>query len=96
MHGSSRVPAARENEKADEKIEQADDAQIIFNGGRPLGRLSYQKSFKLPAAALDSVVGLRPQSDAPQAFGYINGAMDWQVINGQNFVSSPDTGYGCG
>ena len=76
MHGASGVPAARENKKADEKIEQAHNAQIIFDGGRPLRRLGYQLGLKLFSASLDSVVRLRPQSDAPQALGDVDGAVD--------------------
>ena len=76
MHGASGVPAARENKKTDEEIEQADNAQIIFDRGRPLRRLGDQLGLKLLAASFDSVVRLRPQPDAPQAFGHVDGAVD--------------------
>ena len=96
MHGARRVPPARKNEKADEEIEQAHNAQIIFNRGGPLGRLDDKLGFKLFAAALDPVMGQRPQSDSPQALGDIDRAMDRRIVNCENAVVGPQAGVGGG
>src|SRR5208282_5433511 len=72
VHGARRVPAARKNEKADEEIDQANNAGVILDGGWFFGRSSYERSLKLLAVPGQSVAHLRPQPRAPQPLGHLH------------------------
>src|ERR1700688_2804480 len=95
MHRARRVPAAREDEKANEEIEQANDAQIIFDRGGSLRRLGDQQGLKLFPAPFDSVVRLRPQPNMPQAFSNLDGIADREVIDGDYFIVGSDSRIAC-
>ena len=95
MHGARRVPPAGKNEEADEEVQHAHNAQIIFDRGGPRGRLDYELRFKLFAAPLNAVMGQRPQSDSPQALRDIDRAMDRRIVNCKDLVVGPQAGV-CG
>src|SRR5712671_3590289 len=65
MDGSGGVPAAHENEKADEKIQKADEAAIIFDGIGLFRGGSDDGSFKLATVAGQFVAHLGPEPGVP-------------------------------
>src|SRR5580700_6317542 len=67
MHGARRIPAARKDEKPDEKINQAEDARIIFDGGWFLGRSGDEPSLKLFVIARQFVANFGPEPRPPKA-----------------------------
>src|ERR1700692_2975548 len=99
MNCASGIPTPREDEQADEEVQKADNAKIIFNRRRFFGGLSYELSLELAAAPLNPVMCLRPQSGSPQTFCNIYCAMDFRAVNRQDVVAIPDScigGWGIG
>ena len=41
----------------------------------------------MPAATVDAVVSLRPQSDTPEAFGYVDGSVNFRAIDHEHVVT---------
>src|SRR5271170_3922935 len=92
VHGARRVPAARKNEKADEEIDQANNAGVILDGGWFFGRSSYERSLKLLAVPGQSVAHLRPQPRAPQPLGDLDLPRDGGAIDGQDMIPGAHPG----
>ncbi len=69
MNGSRRVPPSYENEYADKKINQANDAQIIFRGDRLFGGRDHYRRFKRVAVSRKFISQLAPEACAPYSLG---------------------------
>ncbi len=95
MYGARGVPPPRKNEQADEEVQHAHNAQIIFNRCGPGRWLDYQLHLKLFAASHNLIAGLRPESDAPQTLGDVDRVMNGHVIDGQDLVAGSKSGI-CG
>src|SRR5258708_30940502 len=59
MNGARRIPSPDEDEQSDEEVQQAYNAEIIFNGDRFVRRRGDQAGFKLLARARDVVAEMR-------------------------------------
>src|SRR5580658_7890116 len=96
MYGARRIPAARKDEKTDEKIDQAEDPRIILNGGWFLGRSGDERSLKLLAIARQFVADLRPQPRPPKALGYLHLPGDGAAVDSQEVIPRANAGAGGG
>src|SRR5712675_616164 len=69
MNGTRGIPAAHENEKSDEKIQEADEAAIVFDGIGLFRGSGDDGSFKLAAVTSQFVAHLGPKTGVPEAAG---------------------------
>src|SRR5258707_15068414 len=69
MNGSRRVPPSYENEYSDKKINQANDAQIIFRGDRLFGGGGHYRRFKKIALSRKFLSQPAPEGRAPHSLG---------------------------
>src|SRR5713226_9219427 len=65
------VPAANENEQPDKKIQEPNDAEIIFDRSRLFRRRCDQRRFKFFAVARQFVTNLIPKPRSPQLARYL-------------------------
>jgi hypothetical protein len=94
MDGTRGIPAANENEDANEKIKQADHPLVVFDRRGFLGGRSDQGSLKLLAIADQFVADFGPQSRTPQTLGYLDLGGDRNIIDGDQDVPGPDAYFG--
>src|ERR1700756_3415827 len=92
MHGSRGVPAADENEQADEKGEQAKNSQVGFGSERFFSGRRKDRRFKLFTSAGQLVVHLRPQARTIQTPSDLRSSRDRGAIDRQQNIAKANTG----
>ena len=96
MDRAGRVPAADEDEQADEQIEKRGDAQIIFDGRRVFLRRGDQRSFEGAAVATQFVADFGPGADVEEDASDVRGAMNGHAADGFDDITLFDAGFGAG
>src|SRR5882672_727130 len=96
MDGARGVPAAHENEKPDEEVQQADEAAIAFDGIGFFGGGGDEGSFKLAAITGQFVANLGPKAGVPEAAGDLDLGVDGNAVNGDEEVAGANTGLSGG
>src|SRR5262249_27756279 len=76
MNGARSVPAAREDEKADKKVQECREAQIIFYGRGIFLRRRYERGFKGRAIPAEPIANFNPRPYAKQNACNVCGAMN--------------------
>src|ERR1700751_6117682 len=71
MNGARRVPPSYENKYTDKKIDQANDAQIIFRGDRLFGGCDHYRRFKRVAFSRNFIAQLAPEACTPHSLGHV-------------------------
>ena len=94
VDGARRGPAAHKNEQADKEINEPEDAQIVFNGGRLFGRDGDQLDVEYFSGALDLVARLEILAQLPERPGDLRRAVDFGGIDGADDVTALDAGLG--
>ena len=90
MHGARSVPAARENEQANENIDQAGDAEIVLEGGGIFGVGGDELGVEGGAVALDAVGELGPFAGAEEHLSDLGGTANIGAANGFDVVAGLD------
>ena len=93
MNGARRVPAAHENEQADEEVKQPEDAQIVFNRRRIFLRRGDHRRLKGAAVAEQLVADFGPGADVKEYAGDVGRAMDRNTANGLDNIPLADAGF---
>ena len=94
MHGARGVPAADENEQADEQIEQAHDAQVILGCQRLFCRRREQRGFEFLAAARKFVAHLGPQPRTVETPRHFRRSTDRSTIDREKNVARANSSAG--
>src|SRR5258708_40032247 len=94
-HGARSVPSADENEKADEQVKQAHDAQVVLGRKGLLGRGCEEWCFEFLTTAGKLVAHLGPEPSTVQPPSDLRGSCDRGAIDRQQDVVGADPGASC-
>src|ERR1700730_2136867 len=81
------VPAAHENEYANDQIEQDHNAQIVFDRKRLRGGRYDQAGLETAVLAPNLVAGLRPYSQCPESLDNLDGAACGLAVDGDEHIT---------
>ncbi len=87
MHGARSVPAANEDEQADEKIEQPHDSQVVLSRKRLFGRGGEKRGFEFLTTTGKFVMYLGPKPGAVQASSDLGSPGDGGAIDHQQDIA---------
>ena len=86
------VPATDENEKADEEVEQADDAQVILERERLGSGRRDHGCIENAVLTIDLIAGARPDAPSPEALDDVDGARHRLTVDGNQHIAEPYSG----
>jgi hypothetical protein len=96
VNSARSVPAANENEQANEKVKQRRDAQIILDGGGIFLGRGDERCLKSAAVATQLIANFHPGSDAEENPGDIGGAVDGETADRLDDIALLNSGFGGG
>ena len=90
MDGAGCIPAANEDEEADEKVEQGGDSKVVFERGGILLRCGDERNFKRLTVAQNAVAQLHPRASAVEHLGDVSGAVNRDPAHGLDGIALLD------
>src|SRR5437867_6591477 len=92
VHGARSIPAADENEQANEQVQQADDSQVVFGREGFFGRRGEERGLEFLSTTGKLVAHLGPEPRTVQTPSDFRGSGNRGTIDRQQDVARVDSG----